>query len=430
MKLGSNWQFTAAVANADDQSVTWSIQEGATAGAISAAGVYTAPSVVGAYHVIATSKADSSKSATAIVNVGTTGFTSIGKINVSRYGHTATLLPSGKVYIGGGAIDSTVLDEGLTVIEPDELFDPATGTSQPAGKLQRTSHTATVLQNGDILFTGGIVDETQDGYVLSATAMLLRTASGLLQPTGSMSLARYAHSATLLRDGRVLVTGGTDSIVGSTATKTTEVYDPSSGAFTPVGDMAAARGGHFATLLPNGKVLITGGYAYGSEYISTAELFDPATNSFSSAGNTFSGPVAAATLLADGRVLITGETSTPYAPAAELYDPATGNFTPTGTLSVLRFGYTATLLADGTVLVAGGFSYGGGPESSPTASVALTDSEIYNLATGVFTKGPTMRSAREAHTATPMPDGSVLFLGGKTTPYGINGLNGGAEIYQ
>jgi hypothetical protein len=190
--------------------------------------------------------------------------------------------------------------------------------------------------------------------------------------------------------------------------------------------MAAPRADQFATLLPNGKVLITGGYA--GKALSTAELFDPATNSFSSAGVTFSGPITAATLLADGKVLITGETNDLPAPAAELYDPVTGNFSLTGAPVVLRFGHTATLLPDGTVLVAGGFTFGS--TSNSGVPVPVTDSEIYNPATGAFSKGPTMRTARSQHTATPMPDGSVLFLGGRETEVGLNALNGSAEIYQ
>ncbi len=252
-------------------------------------------------------------------------------------------------------------------------------------------------------------------FILSAGAELLKAGSETLQPTGSMSIARYSHAATVLQDGRVLITGGSDSHY--TAQQIAEIYDPVSGTFTRVGDMAKPRSGHFATLLTNGKVLITGGR------IADAELFDPATNAFTPAGRTSSSTVGAATLLADGRVLISGEPNSDFAaPAsAELYDPMTGEFTPTGTMATLRFGYSATLLPDGTVLTAGGLKADG------NLRPVVADSEIYNPATGAFSPGPTMRQPQYTHTATLMPDGSVLVVGGNDSSYGATPS---AQVYQ
>ena len=121
--------------------------------------------------------------------------------------------------------------------------------------------------------------------------------------------------------------------------------------------MIRPRAYHSAILLLTGKVLIIGGG------VADAEIFDPATNSFTAAGSTSSKSVSTATLLASGRVLVTGERTPDGSAAApsELYDPATGTFTPTGTMATLRSAYTATLLLDGTVLIAGGFTFAGGP---------------------------------------------------------------------
>ncbi len=423
IKSGNTWNFAASVVNANDQTVTWSVQEGARGGSVSDTGTYTASTGMGVYHVIATSKADPSKSATATVTVDSAGFTSTGSLANARYGHTATLLPNGKVYIGGGGVESTTVDDGTDVLDQDEIFDPATGTFQPAGKLQRVFHTATLLPNGDVLFTGGISAESETQITEAASAELLKTSSGTLQTTGSMSVARYLHAAALLKDGRVLITGGYDSSFH--ALQTAEIYDPASGIFTRVGDMGKPRILHFATPLANGKVLITGDDA-------DAELFDPSTNAFAPVGKT-SSSVGAATLLADGRVLLSGEANSDFsAPApAEVYDPATGKFTPTGTMATLRFGYTATLLPDGTVLTAGGYREGPGPVPASYTLVPVTDSEIYNPATGAFSPGPTMRQRRFNHTATLLPNGSVLLVGGRGSCCDSSlGATASAEVYQ
>jgi hypothetical protein len=408
MKHGGSWNFAAAVTSASNIAVSWSIQEGSTGGAVSDAGVYTAPAANGIYHVSATSKVDATKSATAIVTVGNTGFTLTGSSTNVRFDHTATLLGNGQVFIAGGCSTN---DWDYSLVDQTELFNPATGTFQSGDKLARCGHTATLLQNGDVLFAGGIVDAPD----FTATAELLKAGNGSLQPTGSMRVGRYSHTATVLQDGRVLISGGYVRS-GTPATQTAELYDPASGAFTPVGDMRMARAGHSATPLPNGKVLITGGG------VADAEIFDPATNTFVAAGGTSSSSVSTATILAGGRVLVTGE-RTPdgsAAAAAELYDPATGTFTPTGTMVTPRFGYTATLLPDGTVLVGGGIIFVAGSQPGTSYIVPVLASEIYNPATGSFSPGPTMHQGRNAHTATLLPDGSVLFVGSGPT----------AEIYQ
>lgn len=423
IRRGNSWNFAASVANSGDQTVSWTIQEGSAGGVIGDTGVYTAPASAGVYHIVATSKADSSKSATATVSVGIAGFTSTGSLEQARFANTATLLPNGKVYVAGGATEADAQYDGVAVMVQDELFDPATGTFQPAGKLTRDGHTATRLLNGDVLFTGGFSDVTDEGPILSSTGELLKAGSGMFQPTGSLSVARYSHTATLLQDGKVLITGGYTS--STSPIQTAELYDPASDTFVPVGNMAIVRPLHFATLLTNGKVLIAGG---GS---TTVELFDPATNSFTPGGSTSSRSIGAVTLLADGRVLISGEANADdSAPApSELYDPATGKFTPTGTMATLRYGYSATLLSDGTVLVAGGAVAAPGPIPATYYQDPVAVTEIYNPATGSFSPGPTMRSARYSHTATLMPDGSVLLVGGCCVN-SSNAANGSAEVYQ
>uniref|UniRef100_UPI00406A3797 kelch repeat-containing protein n=1 Tax=Archangium gephyra TaxID=48 RepID=UPI00406A3797 len=226
---------------------------------------------------------------------------------------------------------------------------------------------------------------------------------GSWTPTGSMTQTRHGHTATLLPNGKVLVSGGVvdDDIWepgGDDSYKTAEVYDPATGTWSPTGSMAEGRANHTATLLPGGKVLVVGG-SRGDH--PTAELYDPATGTFSPTGSmAFPRSHHTATPLPDGRVLVVGGRGDH--PTAELYDPATGTFSPTGSMASPRSHHTATPLPDGKVLVAGG-----GSGSSPLATA-----EVYDPATGTFSPTGSMAEPREEHTATLLPNGQVLVAGG------------------
>jgi WD40 repeat protein len=183
-------------------------------------------------------------------------------------------------------------------------------------------HTATVLPDGRVLVAGGAgVEGCGLGCPrqLKATAELYDPKIGVFSRTGSMSTARWNRTATLLPNGRVLIAGGDNLGGGSDADNAisdAEVYDPTSGTFVATGSMVAARTGHTATLLPNGRVLIVGG-SDGNHALTTAELYDPAAGTFSAAGSMSNARYGAtATLLADGRVLISGGSANA---SAELY---------------------------------------------------------------------------------------------------------------
>jgi Kelch motif/Galactose oxidase, central domain len=213
----------------------------------------------------------------------------------------------------------------------------------------RSGHTATLLPDGRVLIAGGM-RRNQDFY---RSAELYDPASRSFQATGEMTMARVGQTATLLRSGKVLIAGGW---IGHGSTNSAEIYDPASGKFTAISSMTARRGRPVATLLPNGDVLITGGADHDSPGgVALAEVFHASTLTFEAVGPMHEARVShTATLLNDGRVLIVGGRGDVVTATAELFDPKTKQFTLTGNLATARYKHTAGLLPDGRVLIAGG----------------------------------------------------------------------------
>jgi hypothetical protein len=184
----------------------------------------------------------------------------------ARVSHTAALLPNGKVLVAGGQ------DSNFFPLASAELYDLASGNWTTTGSLTtaRYDQTATLLDNGTVLVAGGF----DSSYNPSVSAELYDSASGTWTATGSMHNARVTHTATLLDPGEVLVAGGFKNTTtrGSVFLHSAELYDPASGTWTATGSMATARGEHTATLLDNGKVLVAGGFD-GNNILSSAELF-------------------------------------------------------------------------------------------------------------------------------------------------------------
>jgi hypothetical protein len=312
-----------------------------------------------------------------------------------RSRHTATLLADGTVLIVGGDI------AGGTILRGAELYDPRTATFKATGDMTtpRAEHTATLLPDGRVLIAGGA------GRVPSAE--LYDPAAKTFTPTGDMTVGRVGHAATLLPSGRVLIAGGwTDGTATDPTRISTELYDPSTGIFTPAGNMAGPGGG--ATLLDSGKVLITSfDYFLGWP---TYEIYDPATGTFSLTGTPTACCESRATLLMNGNVLLSYGVGGDLSGIAELYDPAFGIFT---TAKSTTTGYvddhTATLLSDGTVLLTGG----GWGENTPVI-VYSADAEIYDPAKGTFGSTGSLPANRWGHTATLLDDGRVLIAGGNS----------------
>jgi hypothetical protein len=314
---------------------------------------------------------------------------------VPRVGQIAVELEDGRVLVATGADDPRA-----------ELYDPKAGTFGLTGSMttvRTDGATGTRLKDGRVLISGGSDDSL--GQKPLASAELYDPSTGKFTATGFMIGARSRHTATLLANGQVLITGGDD------APTTAELYSPSTGKFSPTGAMKHARRGHAATRLDNGKVLIVGGsYTgfFGDKTPSSAELYDPATGRFSETGSMSAGRFSGftATLLPDGVMEVAIS-------SAELYDPSTGHFAPTSPMTAVRDGQTATLLGNGRVLVAGGHD------------LSAESAELYDPTRGSFAPTGPMLVWRAFHSATLLDDGSVLLAGGADTPNGAT-----AELYR
>lgn len=229
--------------------------------------------------------------------------------------------------------------------------------------------------------------------------------AGMLNAVSGMNVSRATHRATLLGNGKVLITGGFSTDRSSLASS--EIYDPKSGTFFWGGKMNVARASHSATLLRNGKVLIAGGY--NGDYLDSAELYDPQTGDFSPVGKmTMPRSEHIAVTLADGKVLLAGGVGTgwTFLADAEIFDPATNSFTKTGSMRAARESHTATVLKDGTVLITGGH------RGRRAAIEIYKSAEIYNPQTGAFSAAADLTVKRHKHDAVLLGDGRVLIVGG------------------
>lgn len=293
-----------------------------------------------------------------------------GSLMKPRVMHTATLLPNGKVLVVGGDTSPVPPDFGRG--NTAELYDPATETWTLTGSLgtTRSWHTATLLQDGRVLVAGGFNSDNVK------TAELYDPATESWAPTGDLNVARYGHTATLLQDGSVLIAKGSNDGDLAFTLWSAERYDPASRAWSLIDDPNYYSSVfHTATLLSNGEVLFTGGYPGNDGQgdpttLALSEFFDPATGTWELVGNLNEARDGhTATLLPDGELLVAGGFDwniRQYPGGTELYDPATATWMTAASLGSPRSGHTATLLPDGSVLVVGG----GGP-AGPLASAEL-----------------------------------------------------------
>ena len=316
-----------------------------------------------------------------------TGFEYAGNLVEKRLWHTATLLNDGRLLIAGGAATDSPGYVPMSMFHAStELFDPETQTSSAARSMSvaRTRDMAILLPDGRVAILGAHlapveIYDPQSGRFSAHDATLGDIGTATLLPNGKILTycvlgvaifdpdtgdfsrfsgaiaSRGGHTATLLQDGRILIVGGGNS---EGLAKAADIYDPTSNAFTEVGELHTERRGHKAVLLQDGTVLVIGGSKgdlSSPEPVTEAELYDPAEGTFSSAGTPGITPIWAAAVLRTGKVFLIGGQDGNVV----LFDPATEAFVPTGdSIGPNRQFYTTTVLPDSRVLIAGGMKDG------------------------------------------------------------------------
>jgi hypothetical protein len=349
-----------------------------------------------------------------VVPARAAGWYATGGMTEPRSRHTATLLSDGKVLVAGGRIGP----DGHAAATSAELYDPRSRTWSATGGMHdgRSGQTATLLQDGTVLVVGGMISAGDS--VLNAE--LYDPVSGTWTATAAMPVAGQGHTATLLSNGKVLIVGGLNG------PQHAELYDPVSGTWTATGYRTTRGLGHTATLLPDGRVLVVGYTSRLKDGASSAELYDPGSGSWSATGNLGQlNTPHTATLLPDGSVLVVGcgaEVGKGKPTAnAELYDPISGSWKAVGhMLENHGIACAATLLADGRVLVAGGSN----------ATGASASAELYDPGTRTWSAAQKMGLARAGQTATLLPGGQVLVAGGQNVIIGSFSPVASAELYE
>lgn len=268
----------------------------------------------------------------------------------------------------------------------------------------RAAHTATLLKDGTVLICGGFAGNSHNSL---SSAELYNPMLKSFTKLNPLSTARFSQSATLLPNGKVLIAGGYDG----NALSTTEIYDPESKTFSQGPKMNTPRYGHTATALNKEKILIAGGVGAGWTFLSSAEIYDIPSNKFLPSNSmTFARESHTATLLKNGNVLITGghrdrrENLKVY-DVAEIYDSKSNQFSPTGSMKIPRHKHDAVLLSDGKVLVNGG---------ADKRDSLYASAEIYDPNTAQFTSISNMNYPRFKHIGTSilLQDNNVLIGGG------------------
>jgi hypothetical protein len=304
---------------------------------------------------------------------------------------------SGANFSGTGPLTSSSISD--VILGPANVFVHCSinlGTKLSAGASATAKSWQIAFVMDEAYFGGPGV-----GNQLTIDNVVVTMGGPLWKPTGPLNTPRdYQGTSTLLPDGTVLIEGGYD--FGTLASA--ELYNPTNGMWTYTGSMQYARGYQTTTLLNNGKVLVAGGINFPTK-ISVAEIYDPATHAWTGT-NSLNDPRFShtATLLANGTVLVAGGAGTGGGvslSSAELYNPTNGQWSYTGTMTTNRVFHTATLLNNGKVLVAGG-----------QYNDILSTAELYDPVTGTWTATGPMNSAREHHTATLLLNGKVLIAGG------------------
>ncbi|HJV89482.1 MAG TPA: kelch repeat-containing protein [Holophagaceae bacterium] len=334
-----------------------------------------------------------------------------GALNVARVDHTATLLKDGRVLVTGGNAN----DPNTTPLASAEIYDPATGvwTLVSSMSAARNSHIAIRLADGQVLVAGGVPLLTDTNYAYLDSAEIYDPVYDTWTSTNAMSTPRANAMGALLPNGKVFLVGGQTRQGSMGITNTSDIFDPATLTWTAGPNMTGSRAGHSAHLLANGKVLVIAGN--GTAPSNSAVLFDPTANNGAGAFSDTANALAVgrynhrSVLLADGRVLVIsgsdGVNSGKVVTSSEIYDPATNRWTSASDVAYGRAHHAAALLPDGRVLSMGGVG------ASSLGNIQLS-AEIYDPALNTWSNAGGLAASRYRHTTVPLQDGSLLVFGG------------------
>lgn len=345
-------------------------------------------------------------------------------MTVPRFIHRTAKLKDGRVLLTGGQIQNA---PAAVITNSVDAFNPADNSVSPVGPMtiRRWSHTATTLADGRVLVTGGRTGSTAANGIVLATAEIYDPVTNEWTETaGPMSVARRSHTATLLPGGKVLIAGGGNGVSTTTSQpiQSAELFDPATGLFTVVGNMLDRRSAHSAILLDDGTVLITGGSnGTGTLFPTTsAEIYNPADNTFTAVGPmNFSHLAQLPGKLRDGRVVqgssYFNDTHTSaggrITDESEIYNPATRTFVAIAPMFKQRIDIGAQGLLDGSLLIAGGVT------TSPSfPSIFQPTSEVFDPVTSSWKLSGIMSSGRDEFSGLLLDDGRVMISGGFVSP--------------
>ena len=309
-----------------------------------------------------------------LYSVGSNQFTGLSQMRQARAYHTSTLLDSGKILVAAGQNQG---DKNSSALATAELYDPSTSTFSS-----------------------------------------LSQSTSCPGAAGCMVTAGFQRAATKLTNGKVLIAGGYDQ--NGDCTAAAELFDPQTQTFSAAGNLLTTRCYALTTLLTTGEVLVAGGFSNGSfpdsTILTTAELFDPTTNTFHQTGNLAYGTYGGtATLTSEGVLFTGGANGTSLLNSAQIYSASSGTFQQIANLNQARSNHTATLLQNGQVLIAGGID--SNSNDIGTAEIFDPSRQSFSLVSGSGTCPGTpgcLITPRSYHTETALVDGRVLLSGGVT----------------
>jgi cytochrome c553 len=303
--------------------------------------------------------------------------------------------------------------------------------------MPRFIHKAAELPDGRALLTGGAFALWQ----VTNTTDIFDPTDNSISPAAPMSVKRWSHTATTLQDGRVLVAGGrtglsdafppTHPLFGEIL-DSAEIYDPATDSWSPTGFLNIARRSQTQTLMPDGSVLLCGGgdsaSSSGQMPLQSCESYDPGTGLFTIVGNmTVPRSAHSVTLLDDGTVLIVGGSiglgTTAPSNLAEIYDPSDDSFTAVGPANFPHLAQVGAKLRDGRVLLAGSYYF-------PGVGIITNESEIYDPVSQTFTIADPMFKQRIDIGGQLLLDGTVLIAGGVATNMPGAIFHSSSEVYD